>query len=67
MDNVKCFEADGLMDYAGDARLGGIGENVARCLDRYDAKKIREKRSVQMQELVDGCGARRICDALMGK
>lgn len=67
LDNVKCFEADGLMDYAGDARLGGIGENVARCIERYDAWKIREKRSVRMQELVDGCGARRICDALMGK
>ena len=66
LDNVKQFQEDGLIDYAGDARIDDIAENVNQYLKKYqDDWQLREKKSAKMQEMVDGKGAMRLAEALM--
>ena len=66
LDNVKQFQEDGLIDYAGDARIDDIAENVNQYLKKYqDDWRLREKKSAKMQEMVDGKGAMRLAEALM--
>lgn len=66
LDNVRQFEEDGLIDYAGDARIDDIAENVNQYLKKYkDDWQLREKKSEKMQEMVDGKGAMRLAEALM--
>jgi len=64
LDNVREFAEDGIIDYAGDARYDAVIENVADLISKYkDDKKLRQERSVKMQKVVDGQGARRIAEA----
>lgn len=66
LDNVKQFQEDGLIDYAGDVRYDRVIENILRYLEIYSTDiTLRRQRSVKMQKLIDGNGASRITDALM--
>ena len=66
LDNVRQFEKDGLMYYAGDARQDGFVSGVREGLCFYE-NLSREKRmelSRRMQRMVDGGGAKRIARRL---
>lgn len=64
LDNVRKFAEDCIIDYAGDVRCDAVIENVANLILKYkDNKKLRQERSVKMQKVVDGQGARRIAEA----
>lgn len=65
LDNVKKFQEDGQIAYAGDVRTDDVVKNIKRCMEIYDAASVRQEKSLQMQELVDGKGARRIADVLI--
>lgn len=66
LDNVRQFQEDGLIDYAGDVRCNDIAENVNLYLKKYqDDWQLREKKSEKMQKMVDGKGAMRLAEALM--
>ena len=65
LDNVLSFQKDGIIDYAGDARSDDIISNINEYLKLYrNDKKLRQKRSLAMQDLVDGQGALRIAKTL---
>jgi spore coat polysaccharide biosynthesis predicted glycosyltransferase SpsG len=69
LDNVTQFQEDGLIDYAGDMREGGFSDEVADraalYLEAYhEDEKLRWERSLKMQKLVDGKGAKRIAEIL---
>lgn len=67
MDNVRTFQEEGVIDYAGDVRDADIFENINRILNLYfHDSALREERSKRMQKLVDGKGAERIAEALIG-
>jgi len=67
MDNVREFQEEGIIEYAGDIRDTDIYENINRILNQYFHKPLlREERSKRMQKLVDGKGAQRIAEALIG-
>ena len=64
--NVRQFEKDGLIDYAGDVRMDDIFSNVIKLYEKYDEDSIvRKERSVLMQQMVDGNGADRIARILV--
>lgn len=64
--NVKQFEKDGLIDYAGDVRRDNIFENTVSLYQKYDRdKELRKARSIKMQQMVDGKGAGRIAKILL--
>jgi len=66
LDNVKQFEKDGIIDYAGDVRYTNVSENIANMVKKYFAnKELRKIRSDKMQKLIDGQGAIRIARALL--
>lgn len=66
--NVKQFEEDGLIDYAGDIRGDNIVENITHYLERYTVDfQLRKNRSDRMQEMVDGKGAVRIAKILINQ
>ncbi len=68
LDNVTSFAQDGIIDYAGDARTEDIILNICCYLKKYKAdNELRERRSLAMQELVDGRGALRIAKVLQGE
>lgn len=65
LDNVRQFQEDGMIDYAGDVRYDRAVENMIHYLDIYqEDMPLRLRRSKKMQELVDGNGALRIVEAL---
>jgi spore coat polysaccharide biosynthesis predicted glycosyltransferase SpsG len=69
LDNVRQFQEDGLIDYAGDMREGEFSDEVANRAARYletyqEDEKLRRERSLKMQRLVDGKGAKRIAEIL---
>lgn len=65
LENVKKFQEDGLVDYAGDVRFDDVMEHIIGYLkEYYDNKRLRQERSIKMQKLVDGKGARRIAEIL---
>lgn len=65
--NVRQFASDGVIEYAGDVREVDIFENVWNCYLKYNADaKLRKDRSIKMQQMVDGKGARRIASVLLG-
>ncbi|MCI9023425.1 MAG: UDP-2,4-diacetamido-2,4,6-trideoxy-beta-L-altropyranose hydrolase [Dorea sp.] len=67
IDNVREFQEEGIIDYAGDVRDTDIFENINRILKRYFRDRVlREERSKRMQKLVDGKGAERIAETLIG-
>lgn len=62
---VEQFDKDGLIEYAGDVRKDDIFGRVKELFEKYDANRaLREERSLRMQQMVDGNGARRIADVL---
>lgn len=64
LDNVRKFAEDGIIDYAGDVRYDTVIENVASLISKYkNDEKLRRERSLKMQDVVDGQGARRIAEA----
>ena len=64
--NVKQFEKDALIDYAGDVRNEDIFANAVLLYEKYDKDvTLRKERSVKMQQMVDGRGARRIAQILL--
>lgn len=65
LNNVKQFEEDGLIDYAGDARVDNIAVNIMWLLEKYRLDfALRKSRSERMQEMVDGKGAMRLAEIL---
>ena len=69
MDNqlytVKQFEKDGLIAYAGDVRTEDIFSNVIEYFEQYKSnERLRQERSLKMQQMVDGKGAKRIAKVL---
>ena len=67
LDNVRQFEKDGIITYAGDVRNSKmqVVENISQCIDRMQKFKIRKELSCKMQQLVDGKGAKRIAEQLI--
>lgn len=65
LDNVYQFQEDGMIDYAGDARLDKVVDNIIHYLDIYQTDRVlRMQHSRKMQGLVDGNGTLRIVDAI---
>lgn len=65
LDNVRQFQEDGMIDYAGDARYENPAGKILQYLERYRKdRQLRQKRSEEMQRLVDGNGALRIANIL---
>ena len=65
--NVKQFDEDGIIEYAGDVRSADIFENVWNYYLKYNADiKLRRDKSIKMQRMVDGKGASRIASVLLG-
>lgn len=68
LGNVQKFDEDGLITYAGDLRDEPVTEYIVGYLEYYGQNsELRRERSLRMQELVDGDGARRIAKELMNK
>ncbi len=68
LNNVKKFEEDGLMDYAGDVRKEDAVSNIIRLISGMrENRTLRMERSQKMQKLVDGKGAERIAEILKRK
>lgn len=62
---VEQFDKDGLIEYAGDVRKDDIFGKTAELFEKYDGNKaLREERSLKMQQMVDGKGAKRIASVL---
>lgn len=65
LDNVKQFQEDGMIDYAGDVRREDAVGHIVGLLNRYhNDKHLREVRAEKMQKFVDGKGAARIAQVL---
>lgn len=67
LDNVKQFEKDGLMYYAGDARREGFLSGIQEGLRYYESlsPEKRTELSGRLQNTVDGHGAERIARRLI--
>lgn len=66
LDNVRQFQEDGLIDYAGDARMDDITGAINQYLTRYrDDFELRKEKSEKMQKMVDGKGAIHLAEALL--
>lgn len=65
LNNVRGFQKEGLIDYAGDVRCDKAVERILQYLDIYmEDMHLRMRRSKRMQEIVDGKGALRIAREL---
>lgn len=65
LDNVRKFQEDGIIDYAGDVRYDDVMGNIVRLLKKYMSNKmLRQECSSKMQKIVDGYGARRIVEII---
>lgn len=65
IDNVRKFQEDEMIDYAGDIRCDNVMDNVEKILGKYvNSIALRQERSVKMQKLVDGYGAKRIAEVI---
>jgi len=65
LKNVQQFQEDELIDYAGDVRFDRVYENIYRLFEKYKDPNLRKKRSVKMQQVIDGRGAARIAELLV--
>lgn len=66
LDNVKQFQADDIIAYAGDVREENIVDKINMYLKKYmNDMELRKKKSLQMQRFIDGKGAERIAEALI--
>lgn len=58
LENVRKFQEDRLIDYAGDARMNDIAGTINQYLIRYrNDFELRKDKSEKMQKMVDGKGA----------
>lgn len=65
IDNVKQFQEDQLIDYAGDVRYEDVAGRVRDYLERYQYdSSLRREKSIKMQQMVDGKGALRLAQEL---
>lgn len=65
LDNVKQFQEDGIIDYAGDIRTGNVYFNVKRLIIKYcESIELRQSQSLKMQQMVDGGGAECVIKSL---
>ena len=65
LDNVKTFHKDGIIDYVGDIRTENVVEKINLYLNLYyDNEKLRQEKSLKMQQMVDGKGAQRVAEIL---
>lgn len=65
LKNVKQFEEDGMIAYAGDARKDTVYESISRLWEKYQNPQLRQEVSKKMQSVIDGKGAERIARLLM--
>lgn len=66
LDNVRQFEEDNLIDYAGDARYENIAQNLVELVEKYQNDyELRRDRSERMEKLIDGKGALRLAKILI--
>lgn len=66
LDNVRQFQEDGLIDYAGDARMDDIAGTINQYLTSYRNEfELRKEKSEKMQKMVDGKGAIHLAEALL--
>lgn len=66
LENVRQFQQEGVIDYAGDARDMDISGTVNLLLEKYFGDPcLRRMRSEKMQALLDGLGAERIARTLL--
>lgn len=67
LENVRGFEKAGIIDYAGDLRRDDVTGRIISYLRNYQFDQgLRQKKSLDMQQVVDGKGALRIAGELMG-
>ncbi len=64
--NVRSFDRDGLMPYAGDVRGGNVPSRVVTMLEDFSSPDERATVSVKLRSLIDGCGAERFARILLG-
>lgn len=64
LDNVRKFDEDEVIKYAGDVRTDDVAANVIELMKQYDSLEVRKQLSVKMQKIVDGNGARRIVERI---
>lgn len=64
LKNVRQFDADGLICYAGDVRQDDVYGNIYRLYEEYEDSNLRKERSEKMQKVMDGKGATRIARLL---
>ncbi|MBO5154861.1 MAG: UDP-2,4-diacetamido-2,4,6-trideoxy-beta-L-altropyranose hydrolase [Eubacterium sp.] len=60
LDNVKQFEEDGIMRYAGDVRYDEVYEYIRTIIESYQEKSYRNHISDKMKQLIDGQGAQKL-------
>lgn len=66
--NVKKFDEDGLIAYAGDVRTDGAADALARLIVKYrEDMNLRARVSQRMQKFADGKGAERIAEIFAGE
>lgn len=66
LDNVRQFQEDGLIDYAGDARMDDIAGTINQYLIGYrNDFELRKEKSEKMQKMVDGKGTIHLAEALL--
>lgn len=63
LENVKTFQQDDIIPYAGDARTEDVISNIIEFIERYKQDEAwRQAKSQSMQKQVDGKGALRIAE-----
>ena len=68
LENVVCFDSEGLIPYAGDLRSENVIRNGMNLLKELRGDRSRRERiSLAMQHMVDGRGAKRIAEVLLEK
>lgn len=65
LKNVKQFDVDGLISYAGDVRTDDVYNNIYRLYKKYENPQLRKDVSEKMQKIMDGQGAARIAALLI--
>lgn len=66
LKNVKQFDEEGLIAYAGDVRYDDVYGNIYQLYKKYEKQELRKKYSRNMQQVMDGKGAARIAALLYG-
>lgn len=65
LDNVREFDREGLIRYAGDVRTDHYLENITKIMKIYNKDAFRTLLSKKMQKEVDGWGSYRIAQEIL--